>query len=353
MENMVIKNNFWKNKKVLITGHTGFKGSWLSLWLNQLGAKVYGISLLPKYNPNFYTLASLRKIFHKSIILDINFFEELKKEICQIQPDLVFHLAAQPLVYESIKNPRETYKTNIIGTVNILETLKDLKKCKAFINITSDKCYQPFNKKYYSEDDKLGGIDPYSASKSCSEIITNSYSKIFLSSIGVATVRAGNIFGGGDWSENRLIPDLIRALKCNNELYIRSKKSVRPWQFILEPLNGYILLAEKIYKNPKKFSGAWNFGPDEANHLTVNDLMNICKKSYPKLRIKEKANNVNELDILMLNSKKSKKELHWKPKYTLQEGIKKTLNWYSLYLNNQSKEILEFSKKEIDLYINK
>jgi len=351
---MELKKNFWKNKKVLITGHTGFKGSWLSLWLNQLGAKVYGISLEPKYSPNFYSLTSLKKIFHKSIILDINFFEKLKKEIFQIQPDLIFHLAAQPLVSESILDPRKTYNTNIIGTINILESIKDLKNCKAFINVTSDKCYHPQNKrKYYTEDDKLGGLDPYSASKSCSEIITNSYSKIFLCSKGVATARAGNIFGGGDWSDNRLIPDLIRALKNNKELQIRSKKSIRPWQFVLEPLNGYIMLAEKLYKNPKKFSGAWNFGPDKDNHLTVNELVNICKKSYPELIIKEKCNKIKEIDILMLNSNKSKKLLKWKPKYSIQEGIEKTLLWYSLYLNNKPKEILEYSKKEVDLYINK
>ena len=297
MENMVTMNkDFWLNKKVLITGHTGFKGSWLLVWLNMLGADVYGLSLSTLPGKSLFTEITKKNTLSKDFFIDIRNIEKLKISINEINPDIVFHLAAQPLVRDSYKNPLETWSTNLMGSLNVLESLSVINNHCAVIMVTTDKVYKNMEWEYgYRENDQLGGYDPYSASKAATEIALSSWRDSFCgfdkkgSNLLIASARSGNVIGGGDWAKDRIFPDVIRSLENGNEIFIRNPKSKRPWQHVLDPLAGYILLAEKLYKSNNSlskdsdniFTSAFNFGPNISSNKTVNFLVNEIIKHWP------------------------------------------------------------------------
>ncbi len=345
---------FFRGKKIFVTGHTGFKGSWLAYILYLSGGKILGYSLKPKNKfDNFYLLKLDKKI--KNYYGDVRDKDNLKKEIKKFKPDIIFHLAAQPLVKESYKNPRFTFSTNIFGTLNILETLREIKSVKSAIIITSDKCYKNYEQKSgYSEEDELGGEDPYSASKAAAENIFFSYQRSFFKNrnkIGLVSVRAGNVIGGGDWSQDRIIPDLIKSIITKKKFIIRSPKSTRPWQHIFDLLNGYLILSKKIYGN-NKYNGSWNFGPNQ-NHITVDEviskligILDINKKVFVKTDKK-----IKETALLSLNINKSKKNLNWKTKLSLNQSLKIIAEWYLCYINDK-KNIEKFSRKQIERFFN-
>lgn len=336
----MIKESFWKNKKVFITGHTGFKGSWLCLWLNLLGAKVTGYALMPPTKPSLFELCEISE-FIRSAIGDIRNISSLQKEILKARPEIVIHMAAQPLVLDSYKNPVETYSVNVMGTVNVLECIKKCRSVRAVINVTTDKCYE--NKERdegYREDEPLGGYDPYSSSKACSELVTSAYRNSFYNQknykthkVGLASARAGNVIGGGDWASDRLIPDFVRAILKNKKITVRNPKAIRPWQHVLEPLFGYLLLAQKLYENGSKYAQAWNFGPPEKDSRPVEWIIkklcniwgdgasySISKRKYP-----------HEAHYLKLNCAKAKKDLGWRPKWDLETAINKIVEWTKAY----------------------
>ena len=328
--------DYYKKKRVLVTGHTGFKGSWLSVWLNLMGAKVYGYSLKPAYTPNNYTLSGLSE-FVTEKIGDVRDYKTFAGFIKKTQPEIVFHLAAQPLVRISYKNPKETYETNIIGLVNIFEILKNIPSVKSIVIITSDKCYRNIEiERGYREDDRLGGIDPYSASKACAEIISESYYRSFYEQkgIGFATARAGNVIGGGDWSSDRLIPDCVKNLSRGKEIIIRNPDATRPWQHVLEPLSGYLLLGKKLSENRKKFSSRWNFGPEKKSNATVFEIADYINKLWTDRKLLN-TNGDNkglyESKLLYLNINKAKKNLNWKPVLDLYKSLNYTVTWYKLF----------------------
>ncbi len=352
MENMVKK--FYKRKKILITGVTGFKGAWLAYWLKILGAEVYGIGFNPNRNKNlFYSLGLQNKI--KLSIVDIRNFKKLKIIINKINPEIIFHFAAQPLILESYNKPFETYEINSLGSLNVLESLKKNKKIKSIIMITSDKCYRNnFSTKGFVEDDHLGGEDPYSGSKACAEIIINSYYQSFFKKrkIGVASARAGNVIGGGDWSKNRLIPDCINSIIKNKSIYLRNPYFNRPWQHVLEPLYGYLILGEKLYKKPQTYSGAWNFG---SKKNTVTDVLTIVKKIvslWGKGKVVfNKKNKYYEQTNLQLNIDKAQKKLFWTPKLSIMKSVELTILWYQNIINKKNSSEM-MTKNQILDYMN-
>jgi len=345
-----MKKNFWKNKNVMVTGHTGFKGGWLTLVLLSLGAKVTGLSL-KENQKSFFTLCKIKDKISKNIYCDINNHHKLKKIILKNDPEIVFHLAAQPIVLESFINPISTLKTNIIGTANLLNSLRFSNKIKSIVIVTSDKCYENVNKKEYSENDKLGGADIYSASKSSCELITSAFKKsFFLNSkkVNIATARAGNVIGGGDFGKNRIFPDIIKSYEKKRQCIIRNPNHTRPWQHVLDPVSGYLKLAEKLYKTKNnKFSSAWNFGPPQDNK-SVNDIVKLIRQRI-NLKIKNNNNNkFNESRYLNLNSSKSEKYLNWYRRLDFNQSVKITLDWY---LNSRkNKNNFEFTLKQINEY---
>ena len=329
-------NNFWKNQKVLITGHNGFKGTWLSIWLNYKKAKIIGYSLKPKKYHKLYNKSKIEKDII-NINGDIKDKKKLKNVIIKYRPKIIFHLAAQPIVLDSYDNPRETIDTNFNGTLNLLEICKNFSFIKSIIIVTSDKCYENIKKNnYYSESDKLGGLDPYSCSKSLIELLVKSYSSSFYfknsKNASLATVRSGNVIGGGDFSNHRIVPDVINSFNSNKTLYLRNPNSIRPWLHILDSLNGYMILAEKLTINDNNFSGSWNFGPNKKNIQTVMNIVNKIKSLwFKKLKNKiiiKKNYNYTESGIIKLNSNKSKKYLNWKPKLDIDQTVIYTIEWY-------------------------
>ncbi len=341
---------FFKGKKIFITGHTGFKGSWLTYILYLSGAKIAGFSLKPKNKfDNFYLLNLDKKV--QNFYFDIRDHKILSSKIKKFKPDIIFHLAAQPLVKESYYNPNFTFTTNIVGTMNILEILREVKFVKSAIIITSDKCYKNYEKKTgYSETDELGGEDPYSASKAAAENVFNSYLKSYFKdkkNIGLASVRAGNVIGGGDWSRDRIVPDLLKSIILKKKFTIRSPKSTRPWQHIFDLLNGYLMLSKKSYGN-NNFNGSWNFGPNE-NNITVYEVISKLIKILgvnKKIFIKEDK-KIKESGLLSLKVNKSKKYLKWKPKLSFYETLKIISEWYLCYINNK-KNIEKISKQQLE-----
>ena len=342
MEGLEVKelfNDAFEGKTVLVTGHTGFKGSWLCIWLRESGANVIGYALEPyTENDNFVVAKIGSKI--KSNIGDIRDYDKLKRVFDEYQPEIVFHMAAQPLVRLSYKQPKLTYDTNVGGTVNVLECCRLTDSVKVIINVTSDKCYE--NKEWvwgYRENDPLGGYDPYSSSKGCSEIITSAYRSSFFGTIenrehikSISSVRAGNVIGGGDWREDRLVPDCIRALRNNEPVGIRSPASVRPWQHVLEPLSGYLLLASKMCEDGEKYSGAWNFGPDHGSIITVGELVKRLIGCWGNGQYKDLseglAHEPHEATSLILDISKAINLLNWRPILAVNEAVKYTVNWY-------------------------
>jgi len=348
----LILKKFWKNKKVFLTGHTGFKGSWFCIFLNLLGAKVRGYSLKPDQKYNLFNLAKIHKLIYSSIIGDIRNYNKLKKSIIEFSPDFIVHMAAQPLVRNSYVNPKYTYEVNTLGTVNVLNILNELNFIKAALIITTDKVYSNDNKKnYYKENDSLGGFDPYSNSKSCAELAVNSYNHSFFKkkNIFVATARAGNVIGGGGFSTDRILPDYFRSLSKNKRLTLRAPNSIRPWQHVIDPLYGYILLLTKLYKKQKFVENSWNFGPNKSNNQSVNQIINLINKKFDYrvkvIKKKHSSKKYYESKVLMLNSKKSKKLLNWKTKYDLKESIKLIYLWHKEFL--AKKNILKISEKQI------
>lgn len=350
-------NNIYRNKKVFITGHTGFKGSWLSIWLQTLGAKVCGYSLKPNTNPSMYRELDIENKIEKSIIGNILDYEKLEYSINDFQPEIIFHLAAQPIVRLSYKEPKLTYETNVIGTLNVLEVARKCKSVKAFVNVTTDKCYE--NKEIargYKEDEPMGGYDMYSSSKGCVEIMSSSYRRSFLQeedSMSMATARAGNVIGGGDWAEDRLIPDCIRYINQNKAIEIRNPIAVRPWQHVLEPLSGYLLLGQKLLETGKDYAESFNFGPNEESVLKVSEVAQKIIDNYNKGEvIVHKKDNLHEANLLMLNIEKAKTVLNWTPTYTANEAIKETVEWYKHFYAKDT-DMYQYTIQQIKNYSSK
>ena len=347
MENMGLENIFngiYKNRRVLLTGHTGFKGSWLAMWLKEMNADVLGYSLEPPTEPNHFNLLQLNI---KSVIGNILDTEFLFKTFNDFQPEIVFHLAAQPIVRSSYDDPLLTFTTNVVGTANVLEACRKTGSVKAIVNITSDKCYE--NKEWvygYRETDPMGGFDPYSASKGCAELVTASYRNSFFNlkdfekshHLLLASARAGNVIGGGDWATDRLVPDIMKSISRNEKVTIRSPFSVRPWQHVLEPLSGYLLLGKLLLEKKISIADAWNFGPHESSTVTVIELVEKIKTLWPVLQFEVKNDNktLHEASLLKLDCSKASSMLKWKATWDFNKTFEKTTNWYkSFYEKNQ------------------
>ena len=349
---MLTFKKYFKNKKILITGHTGFKGSWLTLWCYLLGAKVFGISNNITSNPSHFLKLSLQNKV-KNFNCDIRNLKKIKKIFTKVQPDFIFHLAAQSLVKKSYDNPEETFTSNTVGTLNILESFLQIKKrCHAVI-ITSDKSYKNLEiKRGYKENDLLGGDDPYSGSKGAAEIILNSYFKSSVSkrkNLSLTISRAGNVIGGGDWSKDRIIPDCVKSWTKNRNAIIRNPNSTRPWQHVLEVIRGYLHSAIIGKRNSKKINGeAFNFGPSNYQNRSVIQLVKLMKKNWNLVswKIKKEKNNKKESKLLKLNSNKSKHLLYWEPILKFNESVKLTADWYKLYYSKKTK-VFDISKQQI------
>ena len=344
-------NNIYKGKKVFVTGHTGFKGSWLTLWLTKLGAEVCGYSLAPNTKPSMFEELDIQNKISKSIIGDILDNEKLQAEMNEFKPDIVFHLAAQPLVRLSYAEPILTYQTNVIGSLNVLEAARHTQSVKAFVNITTDKCYE--NKEVnrgYKEDEPMGGYDMYSSSKGCVEIMSSSFRRSFLQEEGayaMATARAGNVIGGGDWALDRLIPDCVRYINAGEKIEIRNPVAVRPWQHVLEPLSGYLLLGEKLLEEGKKFAEGFNFGPNEDSVLRVAEVAQKVCEYYGKGEVVvQKRDDLHEANLLMLNIEKAEQVLGWTPTYTADEAVRKSVEWYK-HFYSQDTDMCDFTMKQI------
>ena len=342
---------FYKNRKVLITGATGFKGSWLCFLLNYLGAKVIGIGYKPNTNINLFKQLNLKskiKLYH----CDIRNYKKIKFLIKKNEPEIIIHMAAQPLIFESYQKPYETFTINALGTLNVLEILREVNFVKSSIFVTSDKCYKSnFSTKGFEENDRLGGEDPYSCSKACAEIIANGYYKSFFSNkCGIATARAGNVIGGGDWSKNRLIPDAIRSIINNKTIVLRNPNFNRPWQHVLEPVYGYVLLAMKLHKNPKKFSGAYNFGTEKNTITSVKQVIKKMINFWGSGNIKIVKSKLYEQVNLQLNISKVKKIVKWKPVFDIDQAIYQTVDWYKNILVKRKDPIL-VTKEQVQSYL--
>ena len=332
-------NGIYNNKTVLVTGHTGFKGSWLCFWLIQMGAKVIGYSLEPPTSPNHFELLNLDMV---SVIGDIRDSDKLNAVFAQYQPEIVFHLAAQPLVRLSYKEPVETFETNVIGTLKVFEACRNTKSVRAIVNITSDKCYE--NKEWvwgYRENDPMGGYDPYSASKGCAELVTSSYRNSFFNvneygkshNVLLASCRAGNVIGGGDWAKDRLMTDIMVAVSEGKKVVIRNPRATRPWQHVLEPLSGYLMLGQKLLEGKKEFAQAWNFGPGEQGAITVKEVVENIKKYWDKIdyEINQDVDQPHEAGLLKLDCSKAYMLLKWRDVWDSDTTFKKTVNWYKNY----------------------
>jgi CDP-glucose 4,6-dehydratase len=350
---MVVNSGFWKNRSVFVTGHTGFKGGWISLWLSYMGAKVSGYSLNPPTDPSFFAETQLKSRFAQSTIGDIRDIEQLASALVKAAPSVVIHMAAQPLVRESYTAPVESFATNVMGTVNLLEAVRQSETVEAVVSITTDKCYE--NQEWiwpYRENDRLGGYDPYSSSKACAELVTSAFRSSFLSpkNVHVATARAGNVIGGGDWAKDRLIPDFLRALDAGETLRIRSPHAIRPWQHVLEPLSGYLLLAEKLVTNGADFAEAWNFGPNEVDAKPVSWIVNRLCEKIPNAKWEiEGAPQPHEAGLLKLDSAKAKSRLGWAPRWDLEKALDMTSNWHQAW--KQGKHLADFSIQQIETYM--
>ena len=355
---------FWNRKKVFITGHTGFKGSWLCLWLHSLGAKVYGYALQPPTDPSLFELCGISRIV-KSTIGDVRNLRLLKKAILAADPEVVIHMAAQPLVRESYRLPVETFEINVMGTVNLLEAVRSCKNIRAVVNVTTDKCYENRERmRGYREDEPMGGYDPYSSSKACSELVTSAYRSSYFNpkdytdhGVAVASARAGNVIGGGDWATDRLIPDCIRAILRGETVQIRNPNAIRPWQHVLEPLSGYLVLAMRLYQKGPRYAGGWNFGPNNADARPVEWVMKeFCRQwgegaSY----FVDRGRHPHEAHYLRLDCSKAKKELGWQPQWKLNRAIASIVEWTRAYVEKEDvkcvclKQIEEYSEQVANL----
>lgn len=343
----------FRGKQILITGHTGFKGSWLALWLSQLGAEVHGYSLPPNTEPNHYTTARIPELLKSECLADLRDREQLTNYVHKVQPDCIFHLAAQPLVRRSYAEPVETFDANVMGSIYLMEAVRTLGKTCTVIMITSDKCYRNDHQVWgYRECDPLGGHDPYSASKAAAEIVIASYRDSFFPQetivehgVHLASVRARNVIGGGDWAEDRIIPDAVRAVTSGKPLEIRSPQAVRPWQHVLEPLSGYMLLAAKMLQGDKGLEGAWNFGPLPTGAATVREITEEFYRIWGTGEVvyDPALANLPEAELLRLSSEKSMTYLGWKPVWNLSETLSKTAEWYQKYYSEEDARMLSLA----------
>lgn len=341
MESLAVNlfSDIYRNRRVLVTGHTGFKGTWLTQWLAQMGADVSGVALAPATEPSHWNLLSPG--IKSSSIQDVRDGAAVSRLICEVAPEIVFHMAAQPLVRRSYRDPYETWSVNVMGTLNVLEACRQASSVRAIVVITTDKCYENFEiERGYREDDKLGGHDPYSASKAAAELVAASYRKSFFEKEGkvlLATARAGNVIGGGDWSEDRLIPDLVRATSAGRPLTIRSPRATRPWQHVLEPLSGYLMLGQKLLEGQCFAAEAWNFGPDDEANQSVEKVLDELRRYWPEIGwyVHEEA-TMHEARLLHLDSAKARQKLGWQPQWSLGQCLEKTADWYRAFLKDQS-----------------
>ena len=355
-----MNQSFWANKKVLVTGHTGFKGSWLSLWLQQLGAKVIGYALAPPTTPSLFDLAAVAEGM-TSIERDIRDLSNLKEVLGTHQPEIIIHMAAQPLVRDSYTDPVTTYATNVMGTVNLFESIRQNPGIRVVVNVTTDKCYE--NQEWvwgYRENEPMGGFDPYSNSKGCSELVTSAFRNSFFHhdtyqdhGVAIATARAGNVIGGGDWARDRLIPDCIQSWLKEEKVCIRYPLAIRPWQHVLEPLSGYLLLAEKLYKQGPQYGEAWNFGPEEVDAKSVETVVAKLASYWGRKAIWEVDSSVqpHEANYLKLDCSKAKMQLGWKPRWNLDTALQKIAEWYEIFQHEEHslkektcKQIQEFEE---------
>ncbi len=344
----MLNTAFWTGKRVMVTGHTGFKGSWLAIWLDLLGAEVTGYALEPLTpNDNFILSGIAARIRHH--VGDIRDIDRLQRVFDAARPEIVLHLAAQPLVRESYARPKDTYDINVGGTVNVLECCRRSDTVRTIVNVTTDKCYE--NREWvwgYRENDRLGGYDPYSSSKACSELVTAAYRNSFFNPSsydqhgkGLASARAGNVFGGGDWQADRIVPDCVRHLERGASIIVRNPHAVRPWQHVLEPLSGYLLLAEKLHADPATFDGAWNFGPEESSFLTVGSLVDAIVTAWGDGSWEDHSTPgaVHEAHLLKLDIAKAKALLGWHPVWNIRQAVAETVRWYSGYRNHNVHEL--------------
>ncbi len=344
--------DFWCGKRVLMTGHTGFKGSWLSLWLQSMGVELRGIALPPTTSPALFSLGRVvQGMDHQ--VADIRDYDRVRVLISEFKPEILFHMAAQPLVRLSYQQPIDTYATNVMGTVHVLEAARRSGSVRAVVNITTDKCYE--NKEWdwgYREDEPMGGYDPYSSSKGCAELVSGAYRKSFLDAEGIAlaTARAGNVIGGGDWALDRLVPDILRALETQQTVKIRNPNAIRPWQHVLEPLSGYLLLAERLYQHDKTYAESWNFGPRDEDAQPVHWIVNHLCKAWGNDASWElqPGNHPHEASYLKLDISKAKNRLSWSPQLNLEEALDYVAEWYLAYKN--AKDVRELTCNQIEAY---
>lgn len=349
--------NFWKDRKVFLTGHTGFKGSWLCLWLHTMGARVTGYALDPPTEPSLFDLSRINEVLNSNIA-DVRDGESLKKAMLAADPEIVIHMAAQPLVRDSYKNPAETYSINVMGTVNLFEAVRVCRNIKAVVNVTTDKCYE--NREWvwgYRENEPLGGYDPYSSSKACSELVTAAFRRSFFNpddcakhGVALASARAGNVIGGGDWAADRLIPDCIRSILKGERIVIRSPRAVRPWQHVLEPLSGYLVLAQKLYEGGPRYADAWNFGPADDDARPVEWIVkSICAKWGGNASYEiDTGKHPHEAHYLKLDCSKAKAELGWRPRWNLEKAIDSIITWTKAY--KESRDLRKICIEQIEDY---
>jgi len=354
----LVNPQFWRGKHVFLTGHTGFKGGWLALWLASMGAKVTGYALAPNTSPNFFQTTNLEDELEKSHIADIRDLEKLRKAMIDSRPEIVFHMAAQPLVRYSYANPVETYATNVMGTVHVLESVRSVPSVRAAVIVTTDKCYE--NQEWvwgYRENEPMGGYDPYSNSKGCAELVTSAYRQSFFPAehyaehqVAIASARAGNVIGGGDWSEDRLVPDAIKAFEANKTLLIRNPLATRPWQHVLEPLSGYLVLAQALFQEGVKFNGAWNFGPRDEDARSVKEVIDMLIGSWskPASWAQDAREQPHEAHLLKLDCSKANQLLKWIPQWSLEQAIEKICEWQSEY--NKQSDVKALSVAQIKAY---
>lgn len=358
MEEMVTSPDFWRGKRVFVTGHTGFKGSWLCLWLQKLGAEVTGYALPPPTNPSLFEAAGVSECMH-SHLGDIRQGEELARVLTEARPEFVFHLAAQPLVRHSYTHPVETYSTNVMGTVHLLEAVRQTPSVRSVIVVTSDKCYE--NREWpwgYREIDPMGGYDPYSNSKGCAELVVSAYRSSYFNPssyqehrVGLASARAGNVIGGGDWAADRLVPDVVRAVSAGQAVRIRNPHAIRPWQHVLEPLSGYLLLAQRLYEQGPAFAQGWNFGPadDDAQPVSwIVDRVTALWGDGASWEL-EGGEHAHEANYLRLDCSKARAELHWQPKWRLGQALERTVEWYRAA--ECCDDMRQFTLDQIEAYV--
>jgi CDP-glucose 4,6-dehydratase len=349
--------NFWDAKRVFITGHTGFKGGWLSYWLHLMGAHVAGYALSPNTQPNIYEVLSIEKLLDQSHIADIRDYKKLARVLSEFCPDVVIHMAAQPLVRYSYDQPLETYDINVMGTANLLEAIRGVSSIRATVIVTTDKCYENQERiSGYSENEPMGGYDPYSSSKGCAELITAAYRQSFFNSSNsknaIASARAGNVIGGGDWSQDRLIPDALQAFQTKKPLMIRNPDAVRPWQYVLEPLSGYLILAQSLFEQGRAYGSAWNFGPEDRDARPVREVIDLFSEAWGQDAAWEQDSSVqpHEAQLLRLNCAKAKDALGWRPRWGVETALKKVIEWHKAL--DAGVDMREITKKQIQDYQN-